>query len=135
MAGQRLERREVDVARRAARGAEQRRLERRGREHLEVVAADLRVRVLDADDLALLGDPDLALHGAVRLREHGLVGRPAAATDRTAAAVEQPQAHVVTVEGLHERDLGLEQFPARSQVAAVLVAVAVAEHDLLCTAA
>ena len=95
------------------------------------MSADLRVRVLDADHLALLGDPDLRLHGAARLREDGLVGGAAAAAHRAAAAVEQPQPHAVALERRDERDLRLEQLPARGQVPAVLVAVAVAQHHLL----
>ena len=47
--------------------------------------------VLGGDDFALLGQADLAVHGARRLRQDGLVARAAAAADGAAAAVEQAQ--------------------------------------------
>src|SRR6201746_1154507 len=71
-----------------------------GRKNLQIVAADLGVGIFAGDDLALLGDPDLAVHRAAGLRDDRLIARPAAAADRAAAAVEQPQAHVVAFEHL-----------------------------------
>ena len=127
----RFERLQVLRLRRAACSPQQRRFHRRGRQDLEVAAAHLGVRVLGADHLALFGDADLALHGAAGLRQDRLVRRPAAATHRATAAVEQAHADVVPAEGLDQFDLRLEQLPARRQVAAVLVAVRVAEHHFL----
>ena len=80
------------------------------------------------------------VHRARRLRQDGLVARAAAAADRAAAAVEQAQRDAVLrarsgVEQLDQRDLGAVQLPVAGEEAAVLVAVAVAEHDVLLGAA
>ena len=118
---------------------QQRGLERGGHQRLQVAPADLAVGVLGADHLALLGQPDLAAHRAGRLRQDGLVARAAAAADRAAAAVEHAQPDrrlagsvcVQFVEQRHQRDPGAVQLPVAGEDAAVLVAVAVAEHDVL----
>ena len=70
-----------------------RRLERGGDEGLEVAPGRRRLGVLGGDHLALLGDAQLAVDRAGRLGQDRLVGRPAAAADGAAAAVEQPQPH------------------------------------------
>ena len=98
-------------------------------------AADLGVGIFAGDDFALLGDPDLAVHRAARLRDDGVIARAAAAADRAAAAVEQPQPHMVALEHFDQADLGLVELPARGDEAAVLVAVGIAEHHLLHRAA
>ena len=120
-------------------GVQQRGLQRGGHQRLQVAPADLGMGVLGADDLALLGQADLPAHGARRLRQDGLVAGPAAAADRAAAAVEQPQpdamAGLELIEQAHQRDLGAVQLPVAGEEAAVLVAVAVAEHDVLLAAA
>ena len=108
----------------------------RGRgENFQIAAADFGVGIFAGDDLALLGDADLAVHRAARLRDDRVIARPAAAADRAAAAVEQPQAHVVALEHLDQADLGLVELPARGDEAAILVAVGIAEHDFLHAAA
>src|SRR5438445_555882 len=72
---------------------------------------------------------------AGRLREHRFVARPAAAADGAAAAVEQAQPHAARV-ALYEQRLGrLVERPVRGEIAAVLVAVGIAEHHLLLVAA
>ena len=53
---------------------QQGRLEGGSGQGLEIAPADLGVGILAADHLALLGDPDLALHGARRLGQDGIVG-------------------------------------------------------------
>ena len=121
--------------RRALARLQQARLQRRGGQHLQIAAADFGVGIFAGDDLALLGDADLAVHRAGGLRQDGVIARPAAAADRAAAAVEQPQAHVVALEHLDQFDLGLVELPVRGEVAAVLVAVGIAEHHLLLAAA
>ena len=89
----------------------------------------------ERDHLALLGQADLPVHRARRLRQDRLVARAAAAPDGAAAAVEQAQRDAVLVAQLGEqrdqRDLGAVQLPVAGEAAAVLVAVAVAEHDVL----
>ena len=86
---------QIFLARRALPRLQQARLQRRGSEDFQIAAADFGVGIFAGDDLALLGDADLAVHGAAGLREDRLVARPAAAADRAAAAVEQPQPDVV----------------------------------------
>jgi hypothetical protein len=98
------------------------------------------VRVFRRDHFALFGQTDLPVHRAGRLREDRLVARAAAAPDRAAAAVEQAQRDAVVfaqrAEKLDQIDLGAVQLPVAGEAAAVLVAVGVAEHDvLLCAAA
>jgi hypothetical protein len=46
--------------------------------------------------------------------------------------VEQSQRDPMTAERVEKRDLCLVELPARSQEAAILVAVGVTEHDFLC---
>ena len=72
-----------------------RRLQRGGEERLEVAPRRGRLGVLGRHHLALLGDADLPAHRSRRLGEDRLVGRSAAAADRSAAAVEQAQPHAV----------------------------------------
>ena len=109
----------------------QARFERGGDQQFEVAAADLGVRELGGDDLALFGQADLAVDGARRLRQDRFVARPAAAPDGAAAAVEQAQLDAGVGEHLDQVDLGLVQLPVGGQEAAVLVGVGVAEHDFL----
>ena len=62
------------------------------------------------------------------------VGRPAAAAERAAAAVEEHPRDAVALELLGERDLRAVGRPARRDVARVLVGVRVADHHLLLVA-
>ena len=64
-----------------------------------------------------------------------LSGRAAAAPDRAAAPVEQAQGDAVLLRDLGQRGLGDVQLPVGRQIAAVLVAVRVADHDFLLPAA
>src|SRR6185436_20562260 len=68
---------ELVVARGCGRGAGG--LHGRREERLEVAPADLAVRVLAGDHLALLREAKLALHAPRRLREDRLVAGPTAA--------------------------------------------------------
>src|ERR1019366_4335435 len=95
---------------------------------LEVAAADLAIGVLAGYDLALLGDANLAAHGARGLREDGLVRGPAAPAERPAPTVKEAQHEAEALEELGQLDLGLVELPRRREEAAVLVAVGVAEH-------
>ncbi len=83
------------------------------------------------DDLALLGDADAAADGAGRLGQDGAVGRAAAASDGAAAAVEQRHHHIVGGTRRGQRVLSLIKLPVGGQIAGVLVAVGVADHDRL----
>ena len=70
----------------------QRGFESRRGEDFQIASTEIAIRVFAGDDLALLGDADRALHGAARLRQNGLIARPAAASDRSAAAVKKTKA-------------------------------------------
>src|SRR4030095_5252633 len=65
----------------------------------------------------------------------GVVAWSTSSTHCAATTVEQPQLHSVALENLHQLDLGLVQLPVRTHVTTVLIAVRIAEHDLLDTAA
>jgi hypothetical protein len=106
-------------------------LEQAGRAHGEFVDRGLQVAVLVVQHLALLGELDLAVHRAGRLRQDRLVGRTAAAADGAAAAVEQPAAHAALAGDAQDLLLRLVQVPARGEDAAVLAGIGIAEHDLL----
>ena len=114
---------------------EQRRLQRGGQQRLQVAVRDPGLGVLRGDHLTLLGDPQRALHRARRLREDRVVARATAAADGAAATVEQPQPDSGLARRLDQVELGAVQRPVRGQVAAVLVGVRVAQHDLLAVAA
>ena len=107
------------------------RLERGGDERLQVAPAEIGIRILAGDDLALLGDAQAAADAARRLREDRLEARPAAAADGAAAAVEEPQLDAVVAKRVDERQLRAVERPVGRQVAAVLVAVGVAQHHFL----
>ncbi len=132
----------VEKARRGlARGLglrQQRGLQRGGHQGFEVAQPDLGIAVFAGDDLALFGQADLAIHRARRLGEDGVEARPAAASHRAATAVEQPQGDAMLglelLELLGQRDLGAIQLPVGGEEAAVLVAVGIAQHDLLLAA-
>ena len=102
---------------------------------LEVFPGQLRQRVLVRDDLALLGELDLALEHAVGLGHDGVVGRPAAAAHGAAAAVEEAHADAVLGGHVAQLALGLVDLPLAGHDAGFLVGVRVAEHDFLHVAA
>src|SRR5262245_43550910 len=114
---------------------EQRGLERGGDECFQVATTDFCIRILARDDFPLLCDADLPGDGAGRLRQYRLVARTAAAAYAAATAVEKPQADAVARKHLDQRDLRLVELPVRREISPVLVAVGVAEHDLLHIAA
>ena len=114
---------------------QQARLQCRRGENFQIVAADFGVGIFAGDDFALFGDPDLAVHRTAGLRDNGVIAWPAAAADRAAAAVKQPQAHMVALEHLDQLDLGLVEFPTRGDKTAILVAVGIAQHHFLHRAA
>ena len=114
---------------------QQRCFQRGGAENLEVAPSHLRVGILAGDHLALFRDADRSLNGAAGLSEDRLVARAAAAPHRPAAAMEQAQPDVTAPEHLDQRDLRLVELPPGCEVTAVLVAVGVAQHHLLRTAA
>ncbi len=107
----------------------QMREDRRGQQ-LELVQRRAAVGVFRGHHLALLGDPQPALHGAGGLGGDGALGRRPAAADRAAAAVEEDRAQAVPRQPLRQPPLGLVELPGRADEAAVLVAVGIAEHHL-----
>ena len=92
---------------RVGRGGQQRGFQRGGDKRGKVVARVAVVAVFSGEHFALLGDADLPAHAARRLRQNGLVRRPAAAPHAAAAPVEQANADVVLLKQAHQANLGL----------------------------
>ena len=111
------------------------RFQRRCGQDFQVSPANFGVGIFAGDRFALLGQADLTVHSTRRLGDYRFITRPAAATDGAAATVKQAQADAVGPAKLDQADFGLVELPARRDVTAILVAVGVAEHDLLQAAA
>jgi len=107
------------------------RFERRRDERFEIAPAKVGVGIFAADDLALLGDPQSAVDAPLGLREDCVVARSAAAPDGAAASVEQSELDAMLAKRLDQVELRAIERPVRRQIAAVLVAVGIAEHHLL----
>ena len=101
------------------------------RDLFEVPPRERGHRVAEADHLALLGEADATVPTRRRARQDRPVRPTAAAGHGAAATVEEPQRDPGVPAGRCQAVLGLLQAPGARPVAAVLVAVAVAEHDLL----
>ena len=98
----------------------------------QVASADLGIGIFAGDDLALLGQADLPFHGPGRLRQDRLIARAAAAPHRAASPVEEPQRDMRPFfEQLRELRRRPVELPIRGEEAAVLVAVGIAQHDVL----
>src|SRR5262249_58335194 len=111
----------------AGRGVQGGGLQGGGDGQFEVLAGQGRDQVLVGDDLAVLGDLDLAFEGAPGLREDRVVGGAAAAADGAAAAVEEPEPYAVAVGDVAQAALGAVDLPLGGGDAAELGGVAVAE--------
>ena len=112
----------------------------RGQQHraddlLQVTMGQLGLGVARRDRLALLGQPEASLHGSRRLRANRASGRPAPARHCPTAAVEERERDAVLSARRRHGLLSLVERPAGGQVAAVLVAVGVADHHGLPPAA
>src|SRR5207244_2690560 len=101
----------------------------------QVAMGDRGETVAERNDLALLGESNPAVEAAWRLREDGPVRASAAAPDRPSTAMEQSKTDAVIPAHFRQARLRIVQRPVGGQVAAVLAAVRVAEHDLLKVAA
>src|SRR5699024_5274614 len=99
------------LRRRARRGVQGRALEHRGQREFQVYPGRRWQHGLVGDDVALLGELDLALEHAVRLAQDRVVGGAAAAADGAAATVEQAQGHAVTGRRIAQRTLRLVDLP------------------------
>ena len=86
-------------------------LEGGGDGQFQVLPGQRRDEVLVGDDLALLGDLDLALEGAPGLGEDRVVRGAAAAADGAAAAVEEAQPYAVAVGDVAQAALGAVDLP------------------------
>src|SRR5437763_16157532 len=100
---------------------QQRHLQHRRNQMLEILPAQFRIEIFAGDDLALLGDADARGNRAGRLREDRLVARSATAANGPSAAVENAQRDAATLEYLDQRHLGLVEFPAGGEESPVLV--------------
>ena len=83
------------------------------------------------DGFALLGHAEVAFERAMRQRPDKPIGRAGPAADGAAAPVEETQLHPVFHPDRGERLLRVVERPLAREDATVLVAVAIAEHDLL----
>ena len=112
---------------------------RRGEQHrgadlLQVPFGDHRLAVPGEDDLALLGDLERPVDRTRRLGQHGAAGRPAAAAERAAPAVEQGQPDLVGGGPFGQLGLRVEQPQGGAGRPELLGRVGVAEHRLKLTA-
>ena len=89
------------------------------------------IGILPCEDLALLGDANLSRKISRWLRENRRVGRAAAAADRAAPSVKEPQAHALFTGRRMQIALRLVQLPRAGEHAAIFVRIGVAEHDFL----
>jgi hypothetical protein len=89
------------------------------------------VGVFEADHLALFSGAETAANGPAGLGgDSALGGRPAAG-DGAAAAVEKGDAYPGRIAKGGESGLCLEEFPVGGKIAAILVAVGIADHHFL----
>ncbi len=110
---------------------EQRRAGHAREQQLQVVDGRQAVRELLLDRLALLRHPQVAVQCRRVDRLHEPVLGPAAARHRSPTAVQEPDPDARLASGADERGLGAVETPEARKDAAVLVAVAVADDDLL----
>src|SRR5262245_63296354 len=102
---------------------------------MQVATRQLGVSVPGGDGLALLGHPKAPAQRARRLGADGPARRSSAPRHRPAAAVEDREHYLIGLAYARDRLLRSVERPVRGQVAAVLVAVRVADHDHLLAAA
>ncbi len=102
---------------------------------MQMPSGNVRVAITIGDHFALFGDLDAAFQRGGRMRQNGAVGGAAAAPDAAAAPVKELQRHPVFLANLDQPLLRQIQIPVRGDVAAVLAAVRIADHDLLMRAA
>ena len=98
---------------------------------LEVAVCERRQAVAKRDNLALLGEAHAASEAPRRLGKNGAVRAPAAASDGTAAAVEQAQGDARLAARRRKAFLRAIKRPVRREESSVLCAVGIAEHDFL----
>src|SRR5271163_1271860 len=110
------------------------RVETGGNHQLQIALGEHHVGILPVEHFTLLGNPNLTLKCAEWLREDGAMRRAAAAADRAAAAVKEPQFHIAFSRYLMQRPMRAEDLPGAGQHAAVFVGVGVAQHHLLTAA-
>src|SRR5271170_2454870 len=84
----------------------------RCRDHeLEIALGEHHVGILPVEHFALLGDADLAVEGADRLRIDGSVRGAAAAPDSASAAVKKTELDAALVRDLVQGAVGAEDLP------------------------
>src|SRR5438552_3940496 len=96
---------------------------------------DSRVGIPGVDDFALLGILETAVQSASGFGGDCALGRASASADGTSAAMEEHQLDAEASADPRQRALCLIELPVRGEVAAVFVAVRVANDDLLQVAA
>ena len=102
-----------------------------GQEKFEIIRRADAVGVFLCDGFALFGDAESGVERAVWLRADEAVGRPSAAADAAAASVEKENIDAMLSSRFDQALLGAVEAPEARDDAAILVAVAVADHHLL----
>ena len=93
--------------------------------HGQLVDCSFRVAVFVRQHLALLGELDLSVYGAFRLRQNRFVRWTAAAAYGTTTTVEQAALDTMTVCQRDDFSLGFEQLPRGGKYAAVFARIGV----------
>ena len=81
--------------------------------------------------LTLLGDAQIASRGTLRQSGQKTVGRPRASANCAAASVKKADFDTRVAPDLGQGTLRLVECPLTGEDAAILVAIAIADHDLL----
>ena len=125
-----VEHRALFLRRRVSRNFRKRREQRSGQRGFEIAVREPGEAVLERDRLALLGQLQPAGRVAGGLREDRRMRRSAASARTTAASVEDRQLDVGITRDLDEPFLRAVDRPLRSEEAAVLAGVGIADHHL-----
>ena len=102
---------------------------------LDDAESEVGIVIARGENFALLGHANLRVVTAAGLGQDRLGRRAAAARDAAAAAVKKREPESALLADVGDGFLRLKERPVGGKVAAILVAVGVAEHDLLVVAA
>ena len=100
-------------------------------EKLDLISRGAAIGVLEGDDLALLGDAELAADRPGRRGRDRATRGCAPAAHGTAPAVKESDGHAELAAEAREGALRLRELPMGGEVSAVLVGIRVSDHDFL----
>src|SRR5207253_6598495 len=106
-------------------------LQHRAQYQGEVLARRFRARIFAMDHLALFGDLDFWIQGARRLGADRLVRWSTAPTHGPTATVENAQGPPMPGHDRRDRFMRAVERPRGAEIANLLVAIGISEHDLL----